>query len=324
MGKTFSDIEYLLRIPVVYFKAPSFNLVNFGLFASLGAMMGYSICFFYLYTRGVDVDRFCWVIAVVPSLLTILFAKLFTAFSVGISEYTRHFRHYLNQTTFYHQGGMIGAILGTIILSFSLHIPFPVIGDAMCLGGIMIMAIGRIGCHQYGCCTGKPTHGRFAIVYKDPDAKICRVHPELQNTPLIPVQGIASFLDLMIFLFCCLVVVFKPFSGLIMLVFIAGVNLKRIVIQKFRMDSSGKKIPYKLVAFAIIFLTILLMILFHALGASFFEKQYPSVPFTITNYIRFLFSDPNITASLIFVAVLNFLVYGVHGRIIETHSNLLK
>lgn len=317
----FSEIEYALRIPVVIWKWRNVNLVNFGLFASAGATLGYSICFFYLNTRGIPVGRFCWEMALVLNLCTLLFAKIFGCFSVGIPIYFRNFWHFFNQTTFYQQGGMIGLILGTIVLSLFLEIPLTLMGDGMCLGGIAIMTVGRMGCHHYGCCTGIPTSSRFAIKYIDPDAKICRDHPALQNTPLIPVQMVSAAVDLLIFATCCMVAIYAPVSGLLTVIVIVGVNLKRFLIQHFRLKATENKIPYRRVALYISLSWVLIMSLIYFTGESFFQFEKPLHPFTISGYFRFLVSDPDIPASLILVSLINFAVYGIHGRRIGTHTN---
>lgn len=321
MKKKFSDIEHALRIPVVIWKGRNYNLVNFGLFASAGATLGYSICFFYLQTRGIAVELHCWKIALVLNLFNLLFAKLFGAFSVGISGYFRNFGHYFNQTTFYQQGGMIGSIVGSVLLCIFLEIPLTLIGDAICLGGIVIMTVGRIGCHHYGCCTGRPAGGRFAIIYNDREAKICRDYPALRNTPLIPVQLISAGINFLIFVVCCLIAIYAPISGAIIVVFFAGVNLKRVLIQCVRLKPTGNKIPYRRVALYIFILGVLIMSLFYIMGESFFQPENPVSAFTLSNYFRFLISDINIITSLIFVAVINFAAYGIHGRRIGTHTN---
>jgi len=321
LKRKFSELEYPLRLPVVMYKGRNFNLVNFGLFASAGATLGYSLSFFYLHTRGVEVTKICWEIALAVNLLNLLFAKLFAAFSVGIPNYFLNFRRFFNETNFYQQGGMIGSVLGCIALSLFLDIPLTWIGDGMCLGGIAIMTVGRIGCHHYGCCTGKHTHGRFAIMYHDPDAKICREYPALRNTPLIPVQLISAAVDFLIFVVCCLVVIYVPFSGLIMIVFMVGVNLKRALIQPFRRKPAGSKIPYRRIALYLILSWALIMALFSFTGESIFQYEKPVHPFSIYNYLRFLVHDPAIPAVLIFVLFVNFAAYGIHGRRIGTHTN---
>jgi len=312
----------MINIPVIFWKGRSFNLVNFGIFAALGAMLGYSISFFYLQSRGIPVNRVCWEIALILSLLNLLFAKLYAMFSIGVSDFFRNLRHHLNETSFYQQGGMIGTIAGALLLIYLRDIPVPVLGDSLCLGGIVIMAVGRIGCHYYGCCTGKPINGRFGIKYTDPNAKICRDHPSLLNTSLLPAQLISSAIDFLIFVLCCAVSVLYPFSGLIMVVFFISFNLKRIAIQHIRLKPTNNKIPYRLIAFLFIVFLLLIMLIFHSKGESFFEQTPSKIPFTLINYFRFWGSDLNIIASLIFVFVINFAAYGIHGRRIGTHFNL--
>jgi len=311
-----------MNIPVIFWKGRSFNLVNFGIFAALGSILGYSISFFYLQSRGIPINRFCWEIVLVLNLFNLLFAKLYAMFSIGLSNFFKHFRHYLNETSFYQQGGMIGMITGALLLVLLLDIPIAILGDSLCLGGIVTMSVGRIGCHYYGCCTGKPINGRFGIKYTDPNAKICRDHPTLFNTPLLPAQLISSLIDFLIFILCYVVSVLYPFSGLIMVVFFISLNLKRIAIQYFRLKPANNKIPYRLIAFLFIVSLILIMVVFHYKGESFFEQSSSETPFTLINYLRFWGSDLNIIASLVFVFIINFAAYGIHGRRIGTHFNL--
>lgn len=311
-----------MKIPVVFWHGNSFNLVNFGLFATVGSMLGYSIIFFYLHSRGIQVNRFCWEIVFILTLFNLFFAKLYAIFSIGKSNYFRNFLYHLNETSFYQQGGIIGTILGTLLLYLLLDIPMALLGDAVCFGGIATLFLGRLGCYFYGCCTGKPIKGKFAIIYTDSNAKICRDDPRLLNTPLVPVQLIASAVDFLIFGLCCFVSIKYPFSGLIIIIFFFSVNLKRIAIQRFRLKPASNKIPYRWVAFALIISLVLIIMFFHHNGDLFFEYTPSEVSFTLFKYFQFLVSDVNILVSLILVGVINFAAYGIHGRRVGTHLNL--
>jgi len=311
-----------MKIPVIFWHGRSFNLVNFGIFAALGSMLGYSISFFYLHSRGIQIERFCWEIVIVLNLFNLFFAKLYAMFSIGLSNYFKNFRHHLNETAFFQQGGMIGMIIGTLLLVFLLDIHIAVLGDSICLGGIVTMAIGRIGCHYYGCCTGKPINGRVGILYTDPDAKICRDDHRFMNTRLLPAQLIASGIDLLIFILCCVVSFQYPVSGMILIVFFICFNLKRIAIQKFRLKPTNNRIPYRLIAFLFIVSLVLIILIFHYKVESFFIQAPSEIPFTLINYFRFMSSDLKIISSLLFVLIINFAAYGIHGRKIGTHFNL--
>ncbi len=308
-----------MKIPVVFWSGQSIKLVNFGIFAAFGSTLGYSISFFYLHTRGIQDTSFYWAMALILVLFNLFFAKFYSIFSIGLSNYFGNFRHFINETSFYQQGGIIGLILGTLLLYFISGIPIALLGDAVCLGGIVIMFVGRIGCHYYGCCTGKPMTGRFGVIYTDVNAKICRDDPRMMNTPLIPVQLISSAIDFLIFIICCIVSIHYPFSGLIMMIFFIGVNFKRIVIQKFRLKTNTNKIPYRWVAFTLIVSFIIILLIFHTIGQKFFELIPSEVPVKVINYFRFLISDLNILTSLMVVGAINFAAYGINGRRVGTH-----
>jgi len=311
-----------MKIPVVFWDGGAFKLINFGLFAAFGAMFGYSIGYFYMYTKGLEISQFCWTVALILVFFNILFSKAYTIFSVGFKDYFANFRHYFNDTSFYLQGGIIGFILGTFLLYFLLDIPFAILADAVSIGGIIVMAFGRIGCHNYGCCTGKPTYGRIGIVYKDLNAKICRENPQMLNVPLIPIQLISSSINFLIFVVCVFIAVYYPYSGLITITFFIAVNIKRIFIQKYRLKEGKKNIPYQWVSFGFIIIMLLIIWFFHSTGELFFQPTISPVSFTPDNYFRFIISDFNIAASLLFVFIVNFIAYGINGRVVGKHFNL--
>ncbi|MEI7981198.1 MAG: prolipoprotein diacylglyceryl transferase family protein [Bacteroidota bacterium] len=311
------------KIPVVFWHGRSFNLVTFGLFATAGSMAGYSIAFFYLQTRGIEVIRYCWEMTWVLLFFNLLFAKLYAIFSTGRSEYFTNLRSSLNETSFYQQGGIIGSLLGTILLYPFLDIPYALLGDAVGLGGLVTMFIGRLGCLNYGCCIGKPSTGRFGFIYTDPEAKICRDHPGFLNISLIPVQLIASLVDFLLFIICCMISVWLPYSGMIMIIFFVVVNMKRILLQPLRYKASSNRIPYQWVAFVLIVIFLMILLFLRNSGESFFVYEPPVVPFTVKNYLDFIFSDMDISSSLILVGAVNFAAYGIHGRRLGTHFNLV-
>ena len=60
-------------------------------------------------------------------------------------------------------------------------------------------ALGRLGCLCYGCCFGRPTGGRLAITYRNPQAKAVRV-AGLWGVPLHPAALYEAVLEVGIFL----------------------------------------------------------------------------------------------------------------------------
>ena len=311
-----------MKIPVVFYQGHSFNLVTFGLFSAFGSIISYIICFYYLYSQGYDITPKSWKIIFIMLFFNLFFAKFYSVFDIGISGFIKNFKKNLNNTSFYQQGGVIGNILGTILIYFLLDIPIAVLGDSVCIAGIATMAIGRLGCYNYGCCTGIPTKSKIGLKYDDPKARICRDHPDFLHVSLIPVQLFSSAADFLILIICGFVAIFFPYSGLIMIIFFLGINLKRILIQPYRYKNQSNRIHYRVVAFGLIACFIIISTIFYFSGETFFEYKEPIVPYSMTNFFNFFISDFSLLASVIAGGIINFIAYGIHGRKLGTYFNL--
>ena len=220
------------------------------------------------------------------------------------------------------QGGVFGFIIGTLCLFYILRIPFFLLSDAICFGGFATMFIGRLGCYNYGCCVGKPTQGKYGIVYSDPEAKICREVPEFAGIKLIPVQLIASGIDFLLLCLCCVVVLFYSYSGIITIIFLLGVNIKRIALQPLRWKDSSNKISYQWVAVILIMIFVLVILHFSNSGEMLFREEKFQIPFTPVNYFLFILSDHKIILPLLAGGAINFIVYAIHGKTLGTHFNI--
>ncbi len=74
--------------------------------------------------------------------------------------------------------------------------------DGLCLFGLFGESIGRLGCHFYGCCFGRPIGGDkeqqdaspaaaftpWSVVYIHRSSSVARLRPELLLRPLLPTQ----------------------------------------------------------------------------------------------------------------------------------------
>ena len=312
----------MLKLPVVFYHGKSFNLVTFGLFAALSSIVGYSIAYFFLFSRGLPVTEYSWFMVffiIVPNLVC---AKLFSVFSTGRKRFLKNLRYHLNETSFYQQGGIFGFIIGLICLFYIRRIPFFLLCDAVGLGAFATMFIGRLGCYNYGCCVGKPAQGNFGITYSDPEAKICREVPGFKGILLIPVQLIASSIDLFLFCLSVGVVHFYPFSGVILIIFLLGINLKRIILQPLRWKDSSNKISYQWVAFILIITLLLMILFFYVSGEVIFREETAMIPFTPIMFVKFIMTNPEIFFPLFAGAVINFIAYGIHGKKPGTHFNI--
>jgi len=88
---------------------------------------------------------------------------------------------------FAFHGGFLGAVAGVVGVALYAHVDLLMLCDAMALGFPLGHAIGRLGCHTYGCCHGKPTTSGLAIRYTNPDSKAVRCSG-LSGVPLHPTQ----------------------------------------------------------------------------------------------------------------------------------------
>jgi prolipoprotein diacylglyceryltransferase len=183
------------------------------------------------------------------------------------------------------------------------------------------MFIGRLGCHNYGCCVGKVSQRRFGIVYSDPEAKICREVPQFQGIKLIPVQLIAAGIDLLLFFLCWFVIHFYSFSGVITIIFLFGVNLKRIVLQPYRWKDSSNKISYQWVSVTLILTRLFCVLFYYSSGELIFKEENLKVPLIPSNYFSFILTDHHILLPLLAGATINFIAYGIHGKKLGTHFN---
>jgi phosphatidylglycerol:prolipoprotein diacylglycerol transferase len=96
-------------------------------------------------------------------------------------------------------GMIVGIIVAALIYMGVTRMRFSTllsIGDAFIAGGLLALAIGRIGCTLNGCCTGQPSPFNFfplAVIYTNPNS----LAP--LNTPLYPTQIYHVLWNLIVF-----------------------------------------------------------------------------------------------------------------------------
>jgi len=121
------------------------------------------------------------------------------------------------------QNGMvIGIIVAALIYMGVTRMRFSTllsIGDALAVGALLALAIGRIGCTLNGCCHGQPSPFQFfplAITYTPRDT----MSPEYWGVPLYPTQIYHVLCNLILFAIVWrLRGKFKPEGGLLFFCF---------------------------------------------------------------------------------------------------------
>jgi prolipoprotein diacylglyceryltransferase len=225
---------------------------------------------------------------------------------------------YLNQTTMYNQGGMLGVFASLIALSIIERVELAVILDAVTYGAVLGLVVGRLGCYNYGCCYGKPTKSGCHVCYSNPNAKVLRLNPGMKNVPLIPTQIYCSYANLILFVLFTGIAKSLPYDGLITLLFIILYNGFRIAIQRYR--AGTRRTDGATVAFVILVVLAGFFVSYSCVTGSFLVRRPFQHPLSLYGYFQFIVSDRSSLGSALLVSLVAFLFYGVHGKTLGKHT----
>lgn len=192
-------LKFILRPIVVLkdypvlFRLGHFYIITAGLINAVAAVTGLLVAtYFYMSNFPAETANGVWIwkLSLIP-VSVLLFGKAFHFFALGMASLRHPLKHFA-ETAFYNQGGQIGIFIGTILFSYTTGINFLFCMDVNLTAGCLALAIGRIGCHSYGCCHGRATDSPFSIAYSHHQSKVLRIFPELANVPLVPTQLISA------------------------------------------------------------------------------------------------------------------------------------
>jgi len=178
---------------VVLFRYGDLVFVTFGLFAALGAYLTLGWMGVILIGQGVAVTTFA-ALALVASAL-VVFGSWLLAQLLDFRLLLEKPREALRRPVFASWGGLLMVPLVFGIFSWQSGIALLVLVDAFALSMPIGHAVGRLGCLSYGCCYGRPTRRRLAIIYRNPLAKAVRVGGH-QHVRLHPTALYEAVLDL--------------------------------------------------------------------------------------------------------------------------------
>jgi phosphatidylglycerol:prolipoprotein diacylglycerol transferase len=133
-------------------------------------------------------------------------------------------------------GGLIGAVLVSMVLIRKRDIDFWNLCDAAAPCVALGQSIGRLGCFAAGCCWGREAHVPWAVTFTNPIAE-GNVGVPL-DVPLHPTQIYESLGTLLL---CILLVRFEKrrFSGETFARYLIGYAVLRGTIELFRGDPRG-------------------------------------------------------------------------------------
>jgi phosphatidylglycerol:prolipoprotein diacylglycerol transferase len=182
---------------VVLFRYRDWVFVTFGLFGALGALLTMGLMGAILVGQGVDPGLFLGM-ALLGSAAVVggswLLAQLFE-YRLLLEDPHR----FLRRPVFVSWGGFLGLWLTLALFAAFSGQSLLLMLDALARSIFLGHAVGRLGCLSYGCCFGRPTRGRLAVTYRNPQAKAVRIGRR-RDVPLHPAALYEAVLELALLL----------------------------------------------------------------------------------------------------------------------------
>ena len=294
----------------VYATIGNIAIVNFGIFTSIALFIYIFLTQYQIHNMSIGAlsildltELYIW---------CIVCAKIIPLFSLGSKFFKKPYK-YIRQTTFYAHGVLFGV---SIFIIHKLYIYKDIYKLLTLLDGLSMFTfladfIGRLGCHYYGCCFGKPLtkFSPFGVIYIHKHSSVCRLHNEYQYIPLIPSQIYQAFCSLLIFVSLHIYSYYHTlYIGFWCYSFLFLYNLSRCIFYQIRADEDYKnKKSHTTLYLAIImlFTTAISYMMLEKRNYDVFHILYP------TPSIMHLFNYCSIALLLSFM---NLLIQGCHNR----------
>lgn len=309
------SLSWMQNNPVLY-KGKHFHIINFGIFAGINAMAIVSVMMYYLHLKGIEMTPQILFMFPIGGLLVFSGAKLMHLVSLG-RKFLINPRKYLFETGFYLQGGIMGAILWSILFAFSTNINLSVVWDGLALGTLLGQFFGRLGCFNYGCCFGKTTSSKWGLPYQNSQNKILRLKPHFKGVPIHPAQLYKAILNLIAFIILLILLPYVLPNGILAIIFLIYHGLSRMVFEYFRgdiyFDQKRNWITHKF-AFMAIVVGFLLSLFGSFLDAAFYERWVFVQDYSVQAFIKFYWQTPSILIGILLLGIFIFVGYGIHGK----------
>lgn len=317
-----------LNMEPIFYRGRGFHVVYFGLFAGLATFCGILTSAYYLHLKGIELqDRVWWLY--VPIVCTLwLSARAGHLVALG-RKFFENPKGFLSETTFYVQAAIFGLIPMAVVLALWNDIPVPLLLDSLAYGGLFALFVGRLGCYNYGCCFGLPTSAPWAVLYRNMQSKVLRLHPELKEVGLHPTQLYTALLNLFAFAVVTAWIPYTPRDGSLAIFFLFYHGITRFFMNRLRYVNllehrRGKRLPN--IPLLTLFLGLLLLLVGPLFSPQFLGAH--PVPLvaapSIGGFFSWLAQDLSLLAAAAVSAALLFLGYGIHGETLGTFARARK
>lgn len=298
----------------VMVRTGRFHLVYFGLFAAMNMFLTASVFFYHLWLRGAVLAYPVALWMGVGALCIIFFARAYQVVVLGRVFFSRP-GHYLRQTAFYNQGGIIGGLVALAVMAAVEGLGYLLLADGLAYGCVLGLVFGRLGCYNYGCCYGCRATGPLAVTYRNPRAKILRLEPALSGVPVMPVQLLTAYFNLAFFACLSIIIAVVPYTGVVTVAFFVVYNAFRLFMERYRSEKKETDTQAtRKTALVLCCAGCVAAVVSLAMPTLFYETAALAHEFSLLSYLRFTFTDPLVLAPLLVLFCLTFIVYGYHGR----------
>jgi phosphatidylglycerol:prolipoprotein diacylglycerol transferase len=127
-------------------------------------------------------------------------------------------------------GGLVLAIVCSIIFLRLRRLNVQKTADIVAPSVMLGLGVARIGCYLNGCCLGLPTQSSLGVIFP-PDSPAGYFYPD---TPMFPIQLVASLMGFLIFGLLLMIEKFKKFDGFTFWLMLALYSVGRFIIDFFR------------------------------------------------------------------------------------------
>jgi phosphatidylglycerol:prolipoprotein diacylglycerol transferase len=134
-------------------------------------------------------------------------------------------------------GGLLFALVTSVVLMRLYKLPWRKTADAFAPGIAVGHAIGRMGCFSAGCCWGKPTDSWIGVRFTERASELTGVPID---SALVPTQLIEAVVNLLIFAFLLWLTKRRRFEGQVIFAYLMIYAVARFTIEFWRADPRGE------------------------------------------------------------------------------------
>ena len=299
---------------VVLARVGPVTLVNFGLLAAAAGALATWVALARQQQAGMEPERYAVILFGALPLLAVIGSRAFSLVLDWRAFLTAPIAEAF-KPGFAFQGGLVGATAGVVGVAMYAGIDFLMLMDAMALGFPLGHAVGRVACHTYGCCHGRPTRSRWAIRYTNPDSKAVWCS-RLRGIPLHPTQLYSALGNLALFVLLTTIAFGDVRAGQIAATYLVVGSAGRFFVEFLRGEPTWRLLgltPFQWVSICLLACGLGLL---RAASGNPLHARFAD-PTTLLGSLRY--AALSIYPLWVFVVI--FLCFGIQGRQVGSFSS---